>query len=64
MNIFHQTNEITVTELQITKSYKTVGLLYELTFPSHAVLTKMYFGLSFCNLTTCVKLGGFGWNQR
>jgi len=36
MNIFHQMNEITVTEFHVTR---------------------------FCNLATCVKLGGFEWNQ-
>jgi len=52
-------NEITVTEL-----HTTVGLIYKLTFLSHAVSAKMYVNLSFCNLATCVKLGGFEWNQR
>lgn len=57
-------NEITFTELHTTILYNSGFNKKKLTFLSHAVLTKMYVSLSFCNLATCVKLGGFEWNQR
>lgn len=41
-----------------------MGLIYKLTFLFHAVLTQTYVSLSFCNLATFVKLGGFEWNRR